>query len=540
MKFCCALLLLIPSIAAGSEASDSVLMLQALKVDTSLVGPVTLGNDTLFALQAGVRGYSAQKRAEAVGRRIIETLAESGVPLDSLAVLESEVSSDIVVGDHLLLSVVDIDASLKGTTRSDLAQRYARAIRTGVERYREDRSKTTLLQGALLSAAATIVLVMILRLLSWLRRRLENALDARVRGITIQKQEFIRADWLKSALRLTARLVKWVLVILLIYAYLEFVLTRFIWTRAFANSLLDLTLQPLIILGSSAREYLPNFFFLIVLFFLTRYVLKFLRILFVEVEKGRIVLPGFFADWAMPTFKIVRILVAAFAAVVAFPYIPGSNSPAFQGTSIFIGVLVSLGSTSAVGNVVAGVILTYTRSFRVGEIVQIQDALGMVVSRGLLVTRIRTPKNVEVTIPNATVLGVHVSNYSVRAKEGKLILPTSVTIGYDAPWRQVHALLLRAADKTDGVLKDPEPFVLQKSLDDFYVRYELNVYTTTPEEMLRIFSDLHKNIQDTFNEYGVQIMSPNFVADRESPPVVPRDRWYAPPARKPGEPGADM
>jgi small-conductance mechanosensitive channel len=204
--------------------------------------------------------------------------------------------------------------------------------------------------------------------------------------------------------------------------------------------------------------------------------------------------------------------------------------------SIFLGVLFSLGSTSAVANVVAGIILTYMRSFRVGDVVKINEMIGVVVSQGTLVTRIRTPKNVEISIPNSTVLTTHVTNYTSQAVEGRLILHTSVTIGYDTAWRQVHALLIMAAEKTREVLRDPEPFVLQTSLNDFYVTYELNVYTRSPEHMPSIFSDLHRNIQDAFNEYGVQIMSPNYIADKPTPTIVPKERWFANPAK----PGPDI
>jgi small-conductance mechanosensitive channel len=179
------------------------------------------------------------------------------------------------------------------------------------------------------------------------------------------------------------------------------------------------------------------------------------------------------------------------------------------------------------------------RSFRIGEVVKIGETVGVVISHGMLVTRLRTPKNVEVSIPNSTVLSTHVINYSAQSGEGKLILHTTVTIGYDAPWRQVHALLRMAAARTPDILKEPEPFVLQKSLDDFYVTYELNVYSNSAPSMFKILSDLHKNIQDTFNEHGVQIMSPNYEADRQAPTVVPKERWYEKPAAAPGEPGAD-
>jgi small-conductance mechanosensitive channel len=540
LRLCCVLLCFAPLTAAASNPAnqDSLLTIRIAKIDTAVTAPVVLANDTLFSLQAGLKGFSAAQRAEAVSRRILELVAESGVPVDSIVIVGSEVSSDIVMQDYLIVSIYDIDGSLRGTTRSDLAQRYLVSIRSSVERYREDRSKSTLIRGVIFSVGATIVLVLLLRILARARRWLETLLAPRIHGIAAQTHEILGVDYLRGALRAILGLVKWVIIAFLFYAYLEFVLTQFVWTRTLAAELLDLTLGPLRVIASSTWGYLPNFFFLLVLFILTRYLLKFLRFIFGEVGRGRIVLPGFYPDWAAETFKIARILVVAFALVVAFPYIPGSSSPAFQGVSIFLGVLFSFGSTSAVANVVAGVILVYMRSFKVGDIVKIQETVGTVNSRGLLVTKILTWKNVEVTLPNATVLGTHVINYSVQAKEGKLVLPTSVTIGYDAPWRQVHALLLMAAEKTDGVLKNPKPFVLQQSLEDFYVKYELNVHSDAPEKMLTIYSDLHQNIQDAFNEYGVQIMSPNYVMDRSKPTVVPKDKWFEPPAKKHERKGA--
>jgi small-conductance mechanosensitive channel len=349
----------------------------------------------------------------------------------------------------------------------------------------------------------------------------------------------IRLEWLQAGILTVLGLVRWALVAFIGYFYVGFVLARFPWTRGLASDLLELVVQPLAVLWEGLVGYLPNLFFLIVLAVVVRYILRGLRVFFQEVGLGRVKLPGFYQDWAVPTYKIVRVLVLAFAAVVAFPYIPGSSSPAFQGISIFAGILFSLGSTSAVSNIVAGVILTYMRGYKVGDIVRIGETTGRVTECTLLVTRLRTPKNVDITIPNSTVLGAHVTNYSAQAEVGNLILPTTVTIGYDAPWRQVHAMLREAAAKTADVLEEPAPFVLQKSLDDFYVTYELNVYTRRADRMNRVYSDLHRNIQDTFNTYGVQIMSPNYEADRDAPTVVPRERWYAAPAPGPGEPGSD-
>jgi small-conductance mechanosensitive channel len=217
-------------------------------------------------------------------------------------------------------------------------------------------------------------------------------------------------------------------------------------------------------------------------------------------------------------------MILAITAIAVFPYLPGAKSPAFKGISIFLGVLLSLGSTSAVANIVAGVILTYMRAFRLGDRVQIADTVGDVIEVSLLVTRIRTIKNVEITIANSMVLSSHIINFSGSVQKEKLILHTTVTIGYDAPWRKIHELLLAAAAETENVLKDPAPFVLQTALDDFYVHYQINAYTDMPARMAQTYSQLHEKIQDKFYEAGVEIMSPHFSTIRDGNRVaIPAD-----------------
>jgi small-conductance mechanosensitive channel len=535
------ILLVVPLTTATTlpVATDSTGLFHLVRADTSVRGPVILDEDTVFVFAVGIKGMPADRRAELVSRRIMMLADMIEIPVDSIEAIESEQSTDIVAADLQLFSVFDVEASYHRETRDALARQRLEAVQSAVARYRTDRTQASLLRGLILSVLATILLLFALWLLGRTRRSLEGILSSRVRAITVKSQEIIRAEWLRGMFRFLTHLVWWMLLVGLLYIYLEFVLNQFVWTRPLARHILALVLEPVGTLGKGLYSYLPNFFFLLVLYVLTRMLFRFLRVVFREVQQGTMVLPGFDPDWAMPTFRIVRLLLLAFVLVIAFPYIPGSSSPAFQGVSIFLGLLLSLGSSSAVGNVVAGVIITYMRSFKVGDVVRIQDNIGAVTSHGLLTTKIRTWKNVEVTIPNSTVLSTHVTNYSVQAKEGKLIFHTTVTIGYDAPWRQVHALLLMAAQKTPGLLKEPEPYVLQKSLDDFYVTYELNAFTDAPLRMERIYSALHKNIQDAFNEYGVQIMSPNYLADRESPTTVPKKRWYAAPAKKPGEPGSE-
>ena len=260
-----------------------------------------------------------------------------------------------------------------------------------------------------------------------------------------------------------------------------------------------------------------------------------MKIFFLGIERETVKIHGFYPEWAKSTYRIISFLVIAFSVVVAFPYVPGSDSLAFKGVSVFVGLLFSLGAQSAVSNVIAGFALTYRRAFLVGDRVKIADFTGDVVETRLQVTTLRTNKNEEIVVPNSMIVNSHVINYSARAREKGLILHTAITIGYDTPWRQVHAMLLMAAGKTSGLLAKPEPFVLQTSLDDFYVAYELNVYTDKPQRMASFYSELHQNILDVFNEYGVQIMSPNYVADRAEPTIVSKEHWYAPPSKPPVE-----
>jgi small-conductance mechanosensitive channel len=299
----------------------------------------------------------------------------------------------------------------------------------------------------------------------------------------------------------------------------------------------DLLLTPLRSIGRAVLDYLPNLAFLIILVLVVRYVLNLLRAFFLGVQHRRISFAGFDPDWALPTYKLARVAVIAFTVVVAYPYIPGSESPAFKGISLFLGVVLSLGSSSSIANIVAGYMVIFRRAFKVGDRVKIGAQTGDVVEMRLQATHLRTIKNEEIIVPNSLIINTDVVNYSSLARKGGLILHTTLTIGYDTPWRQVHAMLLKAADGTWGLLKEPRPFVLQTGLNDFYASYELNAYTDRPLEMVSIYSNLHQNIQDAFNEQGVQIMSPHYLGDPAKAKIVPKDQWYRPPAKRDEVPG---
>jgi small-conductance mechanosensitive channel len=264
------------------------------------------------------------------------------------------------------------------------------------------------------------------------------------------------------------------------YLYLEYVLLLFPWTRALGKSLSEILLGPLATLGAGTLGFIPDLVFLVILALVTRYLLKVFRLFFRRVGDGTLTLPGFDADWAQPTDRIVRLLVIAFALVVAYPHIPGSGSEAFKGISLLLGIIFSLGSTSVIGNLMAGQSLAFRRAFKVGDWVRIGEHIGDVAQIRLLSTYLRSPKNEQIVIPNSLILNGEIVNFSSLAKGTGMILHTIVGIGYATPWRQVEAMLLEAAARPPGILRQPDPFVLQKSLGDFAVVYEINVYADNP------------------------------------------------------------
>ena len=322
-----------------------------------------------------------------------------------------------------------------------------------------------------------------------------------------------------------------VLALLLAYLYLQYVLGIFAVTRGIGRRMLVLITNPLFTIGEAVLNYIPKLVFLIFLVVAVRYLVKALKRFFDSVGSGKIALSGFDPEWARPTYRIVRLVVIALGAVLAYPYIPGSDSAAFKGVSIFLGVIFSLGSTSVIANIMAGYSMIYRRAFKIGDRVKIQNAVGDVTAMRLLVTHLKSLKNEEIIIPNSIVLTSEIVNYSALAETQGLILHTTVGIGYDTPWRQVEAMLLEAAGQVPGILKGPKPFVLQPRLGDFCVSYELNAYCDDAGRMVPLYTELHEQILDVFNKYGVQIMSPAYVADPARSKVVPEDRWYAPPAK---------
>ena len=504
---------------------------------TQTAEAVLFDNQPLFTISSGILSFTPQERAQAISQRLEKVSRDPLLSSTMITIADHETTTDIVLQDLVLMSVTEADARAAGVPRQQLAQTYAETIRAAIKAYKSERTLRNLLIDAGQALAVTLVLVVLLTLLKRTFPRLvaliESSKGTRIRTLRFQSIEVLHEDRAVSMLLSLLRFLRTLLVIGLLYIYIPLVLSFFPWTEGVAARLFGYIETPLVKIWQAGVAYLPNIFFIAVITVCTFYLLRFIRFLFNEVERQNISLPGFYPDWAMPSFKITRFLIIAFAVVVAFPYLPGSSSPAFKGVSVFLGVLFSLGSSSAVANVVAGVILTYMRAFTVGDRVKIADTMGDVIEKTLLVTRIRTSKNVDITIPNAMVLGSHIINYSSSTQ---LILHTTVTIGYDVPWRQVHELLIAAARTTERIVGEPAPFVLQTALNDFYVSYELNAYTDAPSSMARVYSDLHTNIQEQFNKAGVEIMSPHYSALRDgNSSTIPADYLpgdYQPPAHR--------
>ncbi len=351
--------------------------------------------------------------------------------------------------------------------------------------------------------------------MEFLRNNISGWKGSIIKPFKLKTVSILTEDQIVEILKKTVLALHVALNLLLLYLFIPIVFSYFEFTRTWADTLFGYILEPLKTVFFSFIGFIPNLFFIVVIIFINRYVIKLARLFFDEVARGNISLPGFHRDWADPTFKIVRSLIIVFTLIVVFPYLPGSESEAFKGISIFLGILFSLGSTSVVANVVAGTILTYMYAFKIGDRVKIGDTTGDVIEKTLLVTRIKTIKNIVITIPNSIVMGSHIINYSTSAEKEGLILNTTVTLGYDVPWRKVHETLAAAALATGNIMKEPAPFVLQTSLDDFYVSYELNCYTDAPGAMARTYSELHQNIQDRCNEAKIEILSPHYAAARD-------------------------
>ena len=497
---------------------------------------VEIDGRALFRVR-GVSALPSQKRADLIADRIVSLARDPAFKAEGITIVESDGALAVMGGESRVMILVDADAALEGVSKQELALLVQGRIREAIVRYRSSRTSDALLSSAWKALAATGVVALALVLVFTLWRRLDARVTERVhrrmQGFKVESLRLVRLEDVGQVVRAILRTLRTLLAAVFVFLYLQVVLGLFPWTRWMHQRLADWLVGPLETMGNAVLNAIPNLIFLVILILVMRWVVKLVRLFFEAVERGTLTLANFDPDWAQPTFKIVRLALIGFGLVVAYPYIPGSNSAAFKGISLFAGLVFSLGSSSIVSNVIAGYTMTYRRAYRVGDRVRIGDIVGEVTAIRLQVTSIRTPKNEEVIIPNSLVTGSEVTNYSVYARTQGLILHTTVGIGYETPWRQVEAMLLMAAERTEGLRRDPPPFVLQRQLGDFCVTYEINAYTDQAHNILGQYTALHRHILDVFNEYNVQIMTPAYEGDPEQPKVVPKEQWYSVPATAP-------
>jgi len=507
---------------------------EAVVAEPEVLGvPVIYRGQELWRVRAPLGPFSAEDRANTVAGRLDQLVQDSSMRPDDLTLEHGASASRIVLRGRVLGVITDEDAAAAGLPRREFAERCLADVKRVITETRAEFSGNAIVRSLLAALLATLALaalwVGVTRAFRRILRAVERVAAQAPRPVAdVQGIPLIARRQLAAVAAPVLRLVRLVVLGSLVLLWLEVVLAALPWTRPSARRLMDYVEEPITFVGHGFIESLPNFFYLAVIALVTRFGLRLVRFFFREVERGALRLANFPAEWAPPTYRLVRVLLVALAVVAAYPYIPGSSSPAFQGISVFLGLLISLSSSAAIGNIVSGTVLTYTGGFRLDDRVKIGDTIGDIVETSMLVTKIRTIKNVVVSIPNAVVLSSPMVNYSALARQEGLILHTGVTIGYDAPWRQVHELLITAARRTSGIVETPAPFVLQTALNDFYVAYEINAYTHEPQRMVQIYSDLHANIQDAFNEAGVEIMSPHYGALRDGNTIAIPGDYVAP------------
>lgn len=475
--------------------------------------------DTLFLVHSSMGESTPMERASNISRKIKKLEEDDFLIIDSILVVETDNTFDIVYEETILIRISAADALWHDKPMLELATEINAKIKDSIRKVKEENTIYKRLQrlglALLVIALVSLIIWLIGKGNTLLLRYINKNQSKLLKKLTYKDYTFLTAEREMQISLFLLKMIRWFLYLLLFYISLPIIFSISPFTRNWSHKLFQLIWSPFKGVLHSVWEYLPNLFTILVIYFVMKYFIRFIKYIFSEIEAEKLKIPGFYNDWAMPTFSIIKILLYAFMLVLIFPYLPGSDSDVFKGVSIFIGVLFSLGSSSAVGNMIAGLMITYMRPFKIGDRIVIAGVKGDVIEKTLLVTRLKTPKNEIITIPNSSVLSGNTVNYTSEANEAGLIIHTTVTLGYDVPWKDVHKALIDAALKTEMILKEPKPFVRQTSLDDFYVSYQINAYTKEASKQARLYSYLHQNIQDVCNERGIEILSPHYRAERD-------------------------
>ena len=490
--------------------------------------PVVVEGDTLFYLYTKRGGYTPLQRAEMIDAAIMQLGKRFTLHPDSVYIESSDIVTDLMYGNKVIASFTDQDGLWEGRSREQLATDKRKIVVQKLKELKEEHSLWQLGKRILYFVLVLAGQYLLFWLTGWLFRklkvRIQKLKDTRLKPISIQNYELLDTQRQVNLLIFLSNLLRYVIMLLQLLITVPLLFAISPQTKGLAYQIFSYIWNPIKNILVGIVDYIPNLFAILIICFAVKYLVRLVHYLSREVEAGRLKFGGFYPDWAMPTYHIIRFLLYAFMIAMIYPYLPGAKNGVFQGISVFVGLIISLGSSTVIGNVIAGLVITYMRPFKLGDRIQLNDTTGNVIEKTPLVTRIKTPKNEVVTIPNSFIMSSHTVNYSASAREYGLIIHSEVTIGYDVPWRQVHQLLIEAALNTPGVIDDPRPFVLETSLSDWYPVYQINAYIREADKLAQIYSDLHQNIQDRFNEAGVEIMSPHYMAMRDgNESTIPKD-----------------
>lgn len=490
--------------------------------------PVIVEGDTLYYLFAKRGGHTPQQRAEMNAAAITELGKRFNLQPDSVYIDSSDIVTDLMYGNKVLSSFTDQDGLWEGCSRDQLATAKRKVIVDKLKVMKDEHSLWQLGKRILYFILVIIGQFLLFKLTIWLfnklKARIQRLKDTKLKPISIQDYELLDTQKQVNLLVFLANLLRYAVMLLQLILTVPLLFAIFPQTKDLAYKLFSYIWDPIKTIFLGIVEYIPNLFTIFVIWLAVKYLVRLVRYLASEIQSERLKIGGFYADWAMPTFHIVRFLLYAFMIAMIYPYLPGSKSGVFQGISVFVGLIVSLGSSTVIGNIIAGLVITYMRPFKLGDRIKLNDTTGNVIEKTPLVTRICTPKNEVVTIPNSFIMSSHTVNFSQSARDYGLIIHSEVSIGYDIPWRKTHQLLIEAALNTPGVVDDPRPFVLETSLQDYYPVYQVNAYIKDANQLAQVYSDLHQNIQDRFNEEGIEIMSPHYIATRDgSETTIPKD-----------------
>jgi small-conductance mechanosensitive channel len=496
-------------------------------------GAVVIEGRTVVVFRASMLGYPPPERARSVEARIQGLIDARQV--GPVTVSDAPEGKVVRIGDRVAFAVVPADVDgIAGETMEGVAEAAARTLEQALRDGTEGRSLGSLLLNAVYVAVATALYAVLLILLRhgtrWLRARISAFAESHSGqlanlGLRALPQALVQGSvW-------GVRVLAGLCAAAATYGWVAFSLSRFPYTRAVGETLAGFLVHVLETVALNLVGWLPGLVFVAVIFLVTHYLNRGARLFFEAVEAGTVRMPRAMVETAQPTRRLVSLGLWLFAIVQAYPYLPGSGTDAFKGISVFLGLLLSLGGSGVIGHATSGLVLMFSRALRPGDYIRVGEHEGTVIAMGTLSTKLRTPWLEEVNVPNLLLAGTTMTNYSRAARETGVVVHTSVTIGYDVPWRQVHELLERAAERTRGLRREPAPYVLQRALSDFYVEYELCASVIRPEDRVATLAALHANIQDCFNEQGVQIMSPHYFGDPAQPKVVPPERWTRPPAQ---------